>query len=160
MLEFSFFEVFLCCAESEAESALERDNSNEHERRAQTWFFRTCARTATQPERQLLNKCPPLPPLRPPLPSPMATRPSPPLGPERGIAGCEIGVSHGGRGWRAGGDVDRGDQPPRRRRRGHADCVAMPKAAPRPQPATATVPLAPDAHATHTGSPGVQAALP
>ena len=45
MLEFSFFEVFLCCAESEAESTSERDNSNEHERRAQTWFFRTCVRS-------------------------------------------------------------------------------------------------------------------
>ena len=45
MLEFSFFEVFLCCAESQAESTSERDNSHEHERRAQTWFFRTCVRS-------------------------------------------------------------------------------------------------------------------
>ena len=35
-------EVFLCCAESEAESAMERDNSNKHERQAQTWLFQTC----------------------------------------------------------------------------------------------------------------------
>ena len=44
MLEFSFFEVFLCAQSelSEEKSAWERDNINNHERRAQTWFFWTC----------------------------------------------------------------------------------------------------------------------
>ena len=57
MREFSFFEVFLCCAGSEAESASERpgDNSNEHERRAQTWFFRTYLRSKDGKTFSVLN---------------------------------------------------------------------------------------------------------
>ena len=36
------FELLFCCAESEAKSASERNNSNQHDRRAQTWFLQTC----------------------------------------------------------------------------------------------------------------------
>ena len=45
MRKFSFYEAFLSCAESEAESVSEIDDSNEHERRAQTSFSRTCVRS-------------------------------------------------------------------------------------------------------------------
>ena len=52
MREFSFFvEIFLCYAESEAESdyqnrkEITHHHSKKHERRAQTWFFRICVRS-------------------------------------------------------------------------------------------------------------------
>ena len=58
LLNFSFFDVFLCCPVSEKESASEIDVSNQWERQAQTWYFWACVLFKDgQTFSDLLNAC-------------------------------------------------------------------------------------------------------